>query len=306
VKCLIYQLIIRVKHLLFVDAFLYTYFKEENKLIKTGLVNGAREHLQLVIDHTVKENVDLPIKDFVILSLYNSITNKVFDIKLLLDNNQHDSIDIIVRTIFEQYVYLKYILLSHTETKAKQFYYSYKIQSAAKGKSIFINFVKNKELYGDLPALSKKGQEQLGKMFPDEQDFDEDINKYLEMFKSNIRYEPHKKNKKFYEKWYKIDNNLNNLRDLVNLEKMDIYEAIYEVIYSFGSMSVHGIDVPGNIIPNDEVTILGKNINESSNNTFVGVMLMDVSRKVTNHYKLNKNDAIRSKLKKMELSYKYR
>lgn len=273
-------------------------------MIKTGLVEGAREHLKLIIDLTTKKDENLPIEDFVILSLYNSIINKVFDVKLLLDNNQHDSIEIIVRTIFEQYAYLKYMLLSDTKTKAEQFYYSYKIQSAAKGKSIFKNFKDNKALYGDLPALDKKGQNQLGKIFPDEEDFDEEIEKYLEMFKSNIKYEPTKKDKKFYEKWFKIDNSLNNLRDLIKLKNMDIYESIYEVLYAYGSMSVHGIDVPGNIIPNEEVTILGKNINESSNKIFVGVMLMDVSKKITNHYKLDKNNAVQSKLKKMELSYK--
>lgn len=63
-------------------------------MIKLGLVEGAREHLQLIIDLTAKQDTDLPIEDFVILSLYNSIINKIVDVKLLIDNNHYDSIEI--------------------------------------------------------------------------------------------------------------------------------------------------------------------------------------------------------------------
>lgn len=272
-------------------------------MIKLGLVEGAREHLQLIIDLTAKQDTDLPIEDFVILSLYNSIINKIVDVKLLIDNNHYDSIEIIVRTIFEQYVYLKYILISDTKLKSEQFYYSYRIQSATKGKKIFTNFKNNKSLYGDLPKLDNQSAKQLGKQFVDEKDFDNQIQEYLIKFKDNIEYDP-KKNKRYYENWYNIDNSVNNLKDLVSVKDMDIYESIYEILYAYGSMSVHGIDVPGNITPFEEGTILGKNINKSSNEVFVGVILLDLSRLVTKHYKLEKNSAVHSKLTKMKLSYK--
>lgn len=273
-------------------------------MIKKGLVDGAQDHLKFIIDHIVNEDEKLPIEDFVIFSLYNSIINKVYDIKFLLDNNQHDSIEIIIRTVFEQYVYLKYILLSNTKVKSEQFYYSYKIQSALKGKNIFINFKNNTNLYGKLPELDEESKKQLGKSIPSEEDFIDQKEKFLKKFKSNLNYEPKKNSKRYYENWYNIDGDIHNFKELINIKGIEIYTSLYDIIYGYGSMSVHGIDVPGNLIKLEEISILGKEISESQYKIFVGVILIDLSKKVTNYYNLNKNHKNQSKLKKMELSYK--
>lgn len=82
-----------------------------------------------VIDGYFKpKGIKVDISDVVILGLLENLINHSKSMKILLENNHYASLDTILRVIFENFVFIKYILDKDTEYRSKSYFYSTKIK----------------------------------------------------------------------------------------------------------------------------------------------------------------------------------
>ncbi|HGF7551470.1 TPA: DUF5677 domain-containing protein, partial [Enterococcus faecium] len=81
--------------------------------MKKGIINAAEGIMKRSIE--IKGNSqEIESEDLVIISLQNSLVEKAKDINYLLDKKRIQSINIILRSMLEQYVSLMYILKGQT------------------------------------------------------------------------------------------------------------------------------------------------------------------------------------------------
>lgn len=167
-------------------------------------------------------------KDAVITGLLENILNHTKSIIILIENNHHTSLDSILRTIFENYVHLSYILKNDNELRAKSYMYSTRLSEFQ-----MIDKLKESSLIGrKIRELIHVSIEQINQTYQSQTDPDkrERIeNRYI----NNIGM------KRLEQKWYNLDGKTNNFKKLCISLGM---EAEYEIVYSILSKEVHGKD----------------------------------------------------------------
>lgn len=90
-------------------------------LVKSGIYEPCENIFNYAIKNK-KSNLDASIEvQAVMVAFFNALLEKIKDINCLSDSSRNESIELISRTYFEQYVYAMYILKTDTERRAKAF-----------------------------------------------------------------------------------------------------------------------------------------------------------------------------------------
>jgi len=171
---------------------------------------------------------DFTYKDAVITGLIENILNHTKSIIILIENSHHTSLDSLLRTIFENYVHLRYILKDDSELRAKSYVYSTRLSEFQ-----MIDKLKEQSLIGrKIRDFVRVSLEQITQTYQSKTDPSrrERIEK---------RYINDIGMKRLEQKWYNLDGKTNSFKKLC--KSLDL-EAEYEIVYSILSKEVHGKD----------------------------------------------------------------
>ncbi len=220
--------------------------------------------------------VEFTYKDAVVMGLIKNLINHSKSLYILLDNKHHTSVDAILRTIFENYVYLKFILEKNSLVRAKSYAYSNRISEYQMFDKLTEQTLKGK----DMRNLLKVTLEEVTAMFekkdsPERRSEIESL--YLEEFGM----------KWLKQKWYNLDGETKNFKALCI--KMGM-EPEYEFIYSILSTEVHGKDAMKNLDVQEFFVILKDSHTKDSklHISMASLYLMESVRVIYQHYDMKK------------------
>lgn len=193
------------------------------------LLKEADGSLEMIFSKAFsKKNRKFEIEDAVILGFFEDMVRKIDSLISLLDAEKLVSIDLITRSIFESYVYLKLLLLKDRRLYAKSYIASQKMKEFS--------------MFNSLIAENKDGVK-IRKL----------LGKRIEEIKRDIKFEAEEKLNKVqlqfsdvFEKrgknqnWYNLDSKTKNFEQLCR--KLDLF-AEYELVYRILSSEVHSMDV---------------------------------------------------------------
>lgn len=277
--------------------------KKGEIFMKQGIINAAEG----IIDRAVTKKSSkkkLDIEDIVIITIQNSLIRKASDICYLLSDDRIETIDILLRSMLEQYAYLCYILESHTKTRATLFMYSYKIQKNNKVLNI-VDLMETMEKYNTDESAKIKQQvvSQIQKDYPNVNTIEEYISELKNKYDDLIVRSISKTNKAHYEKWYNVNGKVGNMRDLMRIIGMDDVE--YEFMYGLSSMNVHGIDAFGKAKIVEDDFILESVINNNLTDLLLSKYLLFSSKAIIKHFSVGKDPRIKEYMKQIEINYKF-
>lgn len=198
------------------------------KILKK-ILKEAEGSFELILSNEFNDSKNkFEIEDAITLAFFEDMVRKTDSLVTLIDGEKLVSMDIISRSIFESYVYLKLILKNDRRLYARSYIASQKASELS--------------LYNSLIAENKDGMKirsLIGKQLKDiKRDLnfegDEQSNKIQSQF-SDV-YD--KRNVK--QKWYNLDNKTKNLEQLCR--KLDMFPE-YELVYRMLSSEVHSSDV---------------------------------------------------------------
>ncbi|TYS58089.1 hypothetical protein FZC74_13930 [Sutcliffiella horikoshii] len=256
--------------------------READKVFEKVMSN----HFQMNI-----ENIKFDFADAVILGLLENLINHSKSILILVENKQYSSIDSILRTIFENYVFLSFVLQKNTSIRAKAYLYSTKIKEKH-----FFNCLIEDTLNGyKLRSFLNVNKEDLKRQFSENFNV-EKVREIEEKYISEIGM------RRVEQKWYNFDGNTKTFKKLCsNLN----FSMEYELIYSILSTETHGKDAISNFsFKENRVDILKKFKNEELHLSLCELYLLDSIRLIYKYYGL-KQDLNNFNLL-LGLNYKYR
>ncbi|MEQ6378748.1 DUF5677 domain-containing protein [Bacillaceae bacterium S4-13-56] len=209
-----------------------------------------------------------------ILGLLENLINHSKSMLILLMQKHHVSIDTILRTIFENYVYLKFVLEKDTDKRAKSYGCSTKLkeiqlmdnlaEDSLRGHSLR-EFLKIKK--DDVSKLSKEMSETYKERV---------IDQYLNELGM----------KRLEQKWYNLNQNTKTLKKLC--EDLDL-TVEYELIYSILSTETHAKDaIQRFFFEKNYIRILEVMKNELLYVSMAGLYLIESVRLIYTYYNLKK------------------
>lgn len=194
-------------------------------------INREADSVAEIVLHDVFTNQtsrEFNYEDAAILGLLENIINQVKSLQILAEHNHHTSADVILRAIFENFVYLKFILEKDTALRGKAYHYSIRLSEF--------------EMIDKLMEQSLRGRK-LRELV------DQKLSSVVEMYESKTDSENRHRIETEYldsigmqrlgQKWYNLDMKTNNLKKLCC--KLGL-EPEYELIYSILSKEAHGKD----------------------------------------------------------------
>ncbi|WBL16433.1 DUF5677 domain-containing protein [Sutcliffiella sp. NC1] len=234
--------------------------------------------------------VEFGYADASILGLLENLINHTKTLIVLIEKKHYDSLDIILRTVFENYVYLRYILETNTDLRAKSYVYSCKINEIRLHNSLIEDSLTGNKIRNFLNTPKHKVDNYIFEGM--NQDYK---NRVLSVYLNEIGM------KRVEQKWYNIDGKTRNFKSLCN--KLDL-SVEYDIIYSILSAETHGKDAMAKFEFKDDHVSLIKNIKSIEfYSSISGLYLMDSIENVYKYYKLTKD------LKKfqtlLKINYKY-
>ncbi len=271
--------------------------------MKKGIINAAEGIMKRSIE--IKgDSQEIESEDLVIISLQNSLVEKAKDINYLLDKKRIQSINIILRSMLEQYVSLIYILKGKTKLKAKLYIYSFKIQRIEKLIDT-MNFMENMNEYdiSENDNIRKIILEKIQRDDPKLNSIEDYISKLKESYDDVQPYKPNKKDKFYYEKWYNINGKIRGMRNL--MKEINIADADYEFFYSLASMDVHGISAFGNVKASKNELVLESSLDIKLLESLMTSYLISSAKAITNYYSVNNDSKIKGYMKQFEINFKY-
>ncbi|MBE9890740.1 DUF5677 domain-containing protein [Enterococcus faecium] len=271
--------------------------------MKKGIINAAEGIMKRSIE--IKgDSQEIESEDLVIISLQNSLVEKAKDINYLLDKKRIQSINIILRSMLEQYVSLIYILKDQTKLKAKLYIYSFKIQRIEKLIDT-MNFMENMDEYdiSENDNIRKIILEKIQRDDPKLNSIEDYISKLKESYDDVQPYKPNKKDKFYYEKWYNINGKIRGMRNL--MKEINIADADYEFFYSLASMDVHGISAFGNVKASKNELVLESSLDIKLLESLMTSYLISSAKAITNYYSVNNDSKIKGYMKQFEINFKY-
>lgn len=210
---------------------------------KESLKNFIQESKKLtdnVIDNKKRKNEKMELADGAIIGLYEQIIQKSEDLYYLISNNRYASGNIILRVIFEEYIYLTFILRKRKDTVelANAYFYSsklqeFKIYNSIKQDSDCGKEVRNMLGFVDIQSFTDDLNSNNKTEYKTYEEFYNHINKEYQKIRPNIK----KNGKEFPRSWFNYNGQINHFRDLCKfLDK----EYLYVLTYKVFSANVHG------------------------------------------------------------------
>lgn len=203
-----------------------------------GLISISDELVENIYSNSFSEQNKFKIEDKVTLGLLISIIEKSKSVKILYENKHYAGIDIILRSIFEASIILKFILSKHTKDRALAYYLSIQLKEVEVAETITSESDLGKTIqrylkgFGYSPIFEFLSEEERINLIK------EDFEKLTTSTKS--------------EKWLKIQNKKNtkngkkekisSFRGLCEFLGEDIL-AEYEIMYRMLSQEVHAKDI---------------------------------------------------------------
>lgn len=239
------------------------------------ILKEAEGSLELIFSKTFsKKNKKFEIEDAVTLGFFEDMVRKIDSLITLLDAGKLVSIDLITRSVFESYVYLKLLLLKDRRLYAKSYVAAQKMKEFS--------------MFNSLIAENKDGVK-IRKL----------LGKRIEEIKRDINFEAEEKLNKIqlhfsdvFEKrgknqnWYNLDNKTKNFEQLCR--KLDLFSE-YELVYRILSSEVHSMDVMKRwrFEPN-QVYVLDGYTNSDMNISTVKMFLLEAINDLYTFYGLKK------------------
>lgn len=270
--------------------------------MKQGIINAAEGIMNRSIE-ILGDSRELEPEDIVIITLQKSLVTKAKDIVYLLDKRRIQSIDIILRSMLEQYVSLIYILKDKTKLKAKLFIYSFKIQKFEKLINT-MNFMESTDKYNtrENENIRKKELQKIQEKFPEINSIEDYISYLKDNFAEIQPYKPQKKKKSYYEKWYNINGKIGDMRSL--MKEIDMSDAEYEYFYSLSSMDVHGISAFGNAKASNDELVLESSIDIKFLESVMTSYLILSAKSIADYYSVKNDPKIKGYMKQFEINFK--
>jgi Family of unknown function (DUF5677) len=239
------------------------------------IIKEADKVCDKVITQLIKKEEEFDYDDAVILGLLENLINHSKSMIILLENKHYSSLDTILRTIFENYVYMLFIMEKDTYLRAKSYFYSTKIkelnlldkltEDSLDGHKLrkFIGVPKNEIVNTFSSGIDKDYKEEI-------------INLYLNEIGMEWKD----------QKWYNFDGKTKNFKCLCS--KLNL-SAEYELIYSTLSIETHAKDAIQNfLIQKDYVGIVDKIKDENLHLSMSSLYLMESVRLIYKYYGLTK------------------
>jgi hypothetical protein len=240
--------------------------KEADKALKCVFEEG--------LSHKDK---DFNSVDGVILGLFDNLIGHADSISILLKPKHTASVDSILRTLFENYVYLTFILDKDTEKRATSYAVAGKAEEYLMYDMISEDSNKGKKIR-DFIGLNNSGD--LNRKYEQHGISKEEINQtYLtELGMSRLE-----------QKWYNLYPELK----LTSFKKLSIYcdmEAQYNVVYRILSREVHGGDALHRFELKSNFVGIKKTKHQDTklHENIVKLFLLESIRKIYMHYGLKK------------------
>lgn len=224
-------------------------------MIDKEYIDDSAKFEKQLIDICFGDIVPMEIEDKIIFQIYNSLMNSLKSISVLENNQLFDSAKIIVRSLFEQSLYMLYITEQNDNKSAK-------IRSRA-----FLEYRIAKDIQNTFQAFESG---KVYKILPNELE-KETLEKYAYKYgncnslkdlylKAAIQYRQLFSNQclKGIPNWYRIEN---GPRDMRKLAKRFHMETEYVVAYKYYSDLVHGSQVFNKMSNNDDTsTVIVNNL----------------------------------------------
>lgn len=170
------------------------------------------------------EHKEFDLHDGVIIGLLEEIIGKIKSLEILVTKENFNAIDTIMRSTFEAYVYLMFILEKDTEKRAKAYAFKSKLDEL----KLFELYTGNDSEGKSIRRFLNIPQEEILRL--NSRITPEYINQYKEKYKN--LYKPSEMKKK----WYNFNGKTNNFEQLCKSIKK---EEEYHLIYRFFSKDVH-------------------------------------------------------------------
>lgn len=242
------------------------------------IINHADKTTEKVLNkfNKEKETLQFDIQDMVIMGLFEDILGKIKTLKTLFEVNQLDAINIILRSAFEGYVYLSFILEKDTVNRAKAYAYKNKIEEIKILKSLTENNSTGKKMR----KYIGRSIEEINVMYSQiitEDSYKKMQNKYKELYSS-------KELKKF---WYDFDDKTKSFEQLCI--KMDMEEK-YSLIYRLFSKDVHSNRALSKVKISENEVVVGLFDNDMElQKSLSGLILIEIVRDIFTNYNLKKD-----------------
>lgn len=229
------------------------------ELIDEGLLHTYDKAIESYVG--AKEEIG-PAKA-AIIALLNSYSSKMSDINLLIKNNRYASANIIIRTAFENEIYIRYILgrKNRQELRGNAYFYS-DFQKL----SDYLTHMDSTESFNATELIDSMNNSNNSDILGHFRNVNDYLNRLRQQFRSCFRFngnentkglrfrtfndsEPFQQCKIDKWKWYNDDNKTSNFRLLVTrLHYTDEYMALY----SPTSDDVHSDGLRRSIKPNKD------------------------------------------------------
>jgi len=200
----------------------------------TKSIKMADKALECIINKGLLQSPNykqLTTKDVVIIAFFENMIGHAKSLKILLENNHHSSIDSIVRTFFENYVYLKFILEEDSQKRATAYLYSLKVEDHL----LFDQITNGDEVGRSLRSYLGLTTEELKKDFLD-------TKKVFNLEEVEQMYLKELGMQRLNQKWYNLYTEKQSLNNFSKLcEKLGLIIE-YKLIYSILSLETHGKD----------------------------------------------------------------
>lgn len=258
---------------------------------KESLKNFVSESKKLsdnIIENRKKRGKKMELSDGAIIGLYEQIVQKSEDLYCLIENERFASGSIILRVIFEEYVYLRYILKkrTHVNELAESYFRYTRLQE----KEIYNAIIADNETgekirdtlkFNDIhSAKSSLDSNFRNNNFDTFEDFYDNLsNKYKKIRPDIVTRRGNNKERI----WYNYNGKINNLRELC--KELDI-ENLYVLVYKVFSANTHGnrviesIEIDGDLCFFKPIKVADDEIAAS----MISTILWDLNADIYNYY----------------------
>lgn len=219
-----------------------------------------------------KQTKEFGIHDGVIIGLLEEVLGKLKSLKILIENENFDSNDIVMRSAFEAYVYLFFILEDDTEKRARAYAYKNKVEEI--------------KLFEQMTEGSRKGNAirgYLGITLEEVLANNPQINsEYIIRIKE--KYENLFSPKEMKKTWFDFDNKTKNFEQLCTKMGMEVE---YNLIYRIFSKDVHSNRALSRLkFTEKEVSVGVFDKGTLLHRNMASLILVKLGRKVLQYYKL--------------------
>jgi hypothetical protein len=233
--------------------------------------------------------VEFDYDDAVILGLLENLINHTKTLILLIEKEHYASIDTVLRTFFENYVYLQFVLEKDTDLRAKSYFYSTKM--------------KEMNIFNSITEESLSGNKLRKFLGVEKEDI---INKFSKQFNS----EKISSISKLYlvelgmqrpeQKWFNINGKFKSLKDVCASLELTVE---YNLIYSTLSTETHAKDALKNFyFEENRVNLLSNLKKDQIHTSLCELYLLNSVRLIYKYYELMKELKMFNKL--IEINYR--